>query len=85
MISATQIDDSLTIIDEMPKLIGWAPSIKDLESHQVDNNFEKYANFLLYLSESLEEEDATIEEEEAIKADEAKKYINKLFQQNVQY
>ena len=47
-------EEVLNIIDKLPRSY-YIPTIDELKANNVEQNFEKYADFLLYISENLTE------------------------------
>lgn len=79
-------EEMLDIIDKLPRSY-YIPTIDELKTNNVEQNFEKYADFLLYISENLTEIIHSPETTEfnRIQAKETNKYISKLFKDNLKY
>lgn len=82
MINSKEVDAMFDVIDNMRPCAGWMPTLEDFQFHNVDDNFEKYARFLLWISEADED---LLSDEDAEKFQEVKKYINHLFKKKVLY
>lgn len=78
MFEYEDINKCIKIIDVMPKIKGWLPSLEELKALELENNkekFEKVAPFLLYIQESIKE-NGDMHDEEARKVS---NYISSLF------
>lgn len=79
------IDELLALFDSSKDVLvplSWAPTKEELLNHNVEENFDKYADFLLFVSESIIENKnnplafINLSKEEL---DETERYIQELF------
>lgn len=86
MITYSDFDKIMQEVDDIefmtPKVVGWFPTVANMEKHNVKKNFDQYAKFLFYISESM---DADTEAQKRYDAETYKefqatqKYIKNLF------
>lgn len=55
MLTYDKIDEILDNIESLPGNINYYPTIGELKKHDIENNVEKYAPYLLWLSNSMED------------------------------
>ena len=78
MFKYEDINKCIEVIDVMPKIKGWIPTLVELKALDLENDeekFEKVAPFLLYIQESVKENGDLHDEE----AREVSSYISSLF------
>lgn len=54
MLTYDQIDEILDNVESIPMNINYYPTVNDLKKHDIENNIDKYAPYLLWLSNSME-------------------------------
>mgnify|MGYP000873427930 CR=1 FL=1 len=82
--TCNEIDTCLDVIDNIIPLKDWYPTVNVLKEHDVERNFEKFAPFLLYIQESMLNDDtASYSDSECRKRKETIAYISDLFSKNI--